>query len=88
MYDYVPCVCSAYGGQCWNPLELELQVVQSGHVHAGNGSLGPLEEQPLLSTSVFSPARLLFVGILLFRAAAVIVVVRFFYSFGFLLLVS
>lgn len=55
---------------------------------AGNGSLGPLEEQPLLSTSVFSPACLLFVGILLFRAAAVIVVVGFFYSFGSLLLVG
>ena len=61
-----------------DPLELEFQTVVSGHVRAGNGSLGTLEEEPLLSTSVFSPARLLFVGILLFRATAVIVVVRFF----------
>lgn len=56
VYDSVPCVFSACGGQYWNPLNLELQVVLSGHVGAGNGSLGPLEEQLLLSTSVFSPA--------------------------------
>lgn len=78
VYDCVSCVCSACGGRYWNPLELELQVVPSDHVGAGNGSLGPLEEQPLLSTSVFSPACLLFVGILLFGATAVIVIVSYF----------
>lgn len=41
------CICSHLSA--WKralcPMELELQVVESHHVGAGNGNLGPLEEQ-------------------------------------------
>lgn len=38
MHVYAVYVGSAYGGQkrVWNPLELELQIVVSHHLNAGN----------------------------------------------------
>jgi hypothetical protein len=37
-----------------DPLELELQTVASCHMDAGNWTLGPLEEQPVLLTAELS----------------------------------
>jgi hypothetical protein len=54
MYGCAPHACSAHGGQkrTTDPLKLNLQMVVSHHVDAGNP--GPLWEQPVLLTAELS----------------------------------